>query len=166
MVKMLETANALQDELDSLGLPPAETTPSHSHSVIDIAIVRGTRGYIEVVAHQVNKCYDSACYDACAVMLRRLLETLIIELFEAKGVADHIKLPTGEFMQLRGIIEQLAKEGWDIGRKRLPALNRLKEMGDRSAHDRYYRAMRRDIDNAKDDLRLVVQGLILLANLK
>lgn len=163
---IFEVAKALQAELDSIWLPAAESAPSRSNSVVDIALVRGTRGYIEKVVHQVNNAYDAACYDACAVMLRRLIETLIIEAFEANGLDTNIKLPGGDFMQLRGLIDQTLAENWNLGRSVRPALPRLKDIGDKSAHDRRYNAMRRDIDNIKGDLRIVVQALLYLAKLK
>lgn len=166
MQKLLAASRALQGDLDSVGLPPAESMPSRSHSVLDITLVKGTRGYIEKVAHQVNKTYDDSCYDACAVMVRRLMETLIIEVFVAKGAIDHVKLPNGTLMQLRQLIDQLLVEPWHLGRGMDKALPRLKDVGDRAAHDRFYNAMRRDIDNIKGDLRTVVQALLYLAGLK
>lgn len=167
MAKVLAAAKAMQDDLDSVGLPPEESTPSRSHSVLDIALVRGTRGYIEKVAHQINKTYDDACFDACAVMLRRLVETLIIEAFEANGIDDHIQRPSGDFMQLRDLIDKaLAEKTWNLGRNIMQALPRLKDIGDKSAHDRRFNAMRHDIDKVKDDLRVVLQALVYLAKLK
>lgn len=166
VAKVVAAARAFQDDLDSVGLPPPESTPSYSHSVLDFTLVKGTRGYIEKVAHQVNKTYDAACYDACAVMVRRLMETLIIEVFQSKGALDHITLPTGPLMQLRQLIERLLAEPWHLGRNVDKALPRLKDVGDKAAHDRFYNAMRRDIDNIKDDLRVVVQALLYLAGLK
>lgn len=70
-------------------------------------------------------------------------------------------------MQLRELVDQaLAEKNWNLGRNVRSALPRLKTLGDRSAHDRFYNAMRRDIDNIKDDLRVVVQALLYLAKLK
>jgi hypothetical protein len=48
----------------------------------------------------MNGCFESAWYDACAVMMRRLLETVIIEAFEAKKIDEKIKNAQGEFLQL------------------------------------------------------------------
>ena len=44
--------------------------------------VAGTRGYLERIAYQLNASYDHYLYDCCAVMCRRILETLIIEIYE------------------------------------------------------------------------------------
>src|SRR5258706_4927786 len=54
---------------------------------------RATRHYLMMVVHQINTTYETACFDACAVMLRRLVESLIIEAFEAKGFDHEIKGP-------------------------------------------------------------------------
>ena len=80
-------AKAIQaDVSEELG-PPPEGLPSSKQLVIPTALVRGTRGYIERVANQVNGAYENGWYDACAVMIRRLLETLIIEAFEKHNIA-------------------------------------------------------------------------------
>jgi hypothetical protein len=43
------------------------------------------------VVEQINKSYDIELWDCCAVMCRRLLETLIIEVYEKLGRANEIK---------------------------------------------------------------------------
>jgi hypothetical protein len=133
--------------------------------VLDFELVRGTRVYIENVTRQINKTYEVECYDACAVMIRRLVETLLIEAFEAKNVAAHAQLPDGTFMQLNSLIEKALAEGWNLGRNARQELKRLKEDGDRSAHSRRHMALRSDIDNLKRDLRGVVQELLIVAGI-
>src|ERR1700722_19039389 len=91
------TAKALQEEIREETGPPEEGIRSATQSVILISVVRNTRGYIERVANQINGTYQSGWYDACAVMIRRLLETLIIESFEKHGIAAKIKNPSGDF---------------------------------------------------------------------
>jgi hypothetical protein len=135
-------------------------------AVVAYDLVAGTRGYIEKVVRQINKTYDAACYDACAVLVRRLIETLIIEAFEANSTASTIKNPAGEIMPLRDLVDNMqAETSWNLGRNARKALPRLKSVGDKSAHDRRYNARRDDIDKIKDDLRTVVEELIALARL-
>lgn len=43
--------------------------------------MRGTRGYIERFCHQINRSYENGRYDGRAVMIKRLIETRIIEAF-------------------------------------------------------------------------------------
>lgn len=131
-------------------------------------MVKGTRGYIERVVFQINGCYEKGWFDACAVMMRRLIETLIIECFERYKIADKIKnTSTGDFLFLRDLIEKLLQEpAWNIGKKAKQALPKLKEIGDQSAHSRRYNAHRQDIEKIADDFRIVCQELIYLAEFK
>ena len=62
-----------------------------SDSIVPLSVVRNSRAYIERIVYQVNGCYDSGWYDACAVMIRRLIETLLIEAFESVGISEKIK---------------------------------------------------------------------------
>jgi hypothetical protein len=130
-------------------------------------VVRNTRGYIERVANQVNGTYENGWYDACTVMIRRLLETLIIEAFEQYGIAANIKSSSGEFFYLRDLIDKCVQEGsWNLSRNCKRAMPKLKDIGDKSAHSRRYNAHRGDIDPLLADVRIVVQELVYLAKLK
>jgi hypothetical protein len=164
---IFSTAKAIQaDVAKELG-PPEEGLRAASQRVIPMSIVRATRGYIESIANQANGAYDSGWYDACAVMLRRLLETLIIEAFEHKQIADKIKNSAGDFLYLRDLIDRcLSEPSWNLSRNCKQALPRLKDMGDKSAHSRRYNAHRGDIDPLLVDIRLVVQEFLYLAGLK
>ena len=164
---IFSTAKAIQaDVAKELG-PPEEGLRAASQRVIPMSIVRATRGYIESIANQANGAYDSGWYDACAVMLRRLLETLIIEAFEHKQIADKIKNSAGDFFYLRDLIDRcLSEPSWNLSRNCKQALPRLKDMGDKSAHSRRYNAHRGDIDPLLVDIRLVVQEFLYLAGLK
>jgi hypothetical protein len=147
---------------------PEEGMQSESHLVIVQALTRGTRGYIEKIANQINGCYAHGWFDASAVMIRRLLETLIIECFEAKGIASKIKDPrTGDFFFLRDLITATLNETtWNLGRTTQKALPKLKDIGDKSAHSRRFTATKSDINDIRDEFRIVVQELLYLAGLK
>jgi len=60
-------------------------------ALFPMEIVKGTRNYIEKLATQANGCYQKGWYDACAVMVRRLIEILIIDSFDAKGKLRDIR---------------------------------------------------------------------------
>jgi hypothetical protein len=131
-------------------------------------MVSGTRGYIESTAFQINGCYENGWYDACAVMMRRLVETLIIECFEQHGLSSRIQRPqTGEFFMLSDLINAAMNEStWNLGRNTRRGLPKLKSIGDQSAHSRRYNAHREDLDKVSDHFRIVCQELLYLANLK
>jgi hypothetical protein len=160
-------AKAIQADIDRELGPPEEGLRSATQRVLPVSIVRGTRGYIERVVNQVNGAYEKGWYDASAVMIRRLLETLIIEAFEHHGAADKIKNPSGDFLYLKDLIDACLREpAWNLGRSCKQAMPRLKDIGDKSAHSRRFNAHRGDIDTLLSDIRVVAQELVYLAGLK
>jgi Domain of unknown function (DUF4145) len=160
-------AKGLQaDIVTELG-PPPEGLRAAQNLVLPMTLVRGTRGYIERIANQVNGAYENGWYDACAVMIRRLLETLIIETFEKHQIANKIKNTSGDFLYLRDLVGKTLEEGsWNLTRNCKQALPRIKDIGDRSAHSRRYNAVRGDLTPLLTDIRLVAQELLYLAHLK
>ncbi|WP_198783262.1 DUF4145 domain-containing protein [Shewanella putrefaciens] len=163
----LSKIKALSDELRAKNPPPEDTGHSIEQPIIYLSLVKGTRGYIEKLSHQINGTYENGWYDSCAVMIRRLIETLIIECFESKGIANKIQNSDGDFLYLSDLISAaLSESSWNIGRNAKKSLKALKDIGDKSAHSRRFIAQRRDIDNVMADIRNVVQELIFLASLK
>ena len=149
------------------GRPPDDGVAAESHQLVPPAIVRGTRGYIEKITNQINGSYERGWFDACAVMMRRLLETLIIECFEQYTISDKIKTDQGDYMFLRDLIGKvLAENSWTLSRNTRSALPKLKDIGDRSAHSRRYIAHRQDIEPIRFEFRCAVQEFVYLANLK
>jgi len=147
--------------------PPEEGMGSETQQALPMSLLRNTRGYLEKVGNQVNGCYERGWYDGCTVMLRRLIETLIIEAFEHHGIAGKIKGESGDFLYLRDLISKaLGETTWNLSRNTKRALPQLKDIGDRSAHSRRYNAHRADVDKVIPDLRVVVQEFVYLANLK
>jgi len=164
---ILVLAKNLQNDFDQEVRPSSQGAPSKSDKVLYFALFKGTRGYLEQLVHQINGSYDHGWYDACAVIIRRLVETLIIESFEAHSIASKIKNSNGDFQFLSDLIPATINESsWNLGRNAKQALPRLKDIGDKSAHSRRFVAHRQDIDKVIDDLRVVSQELLYLAKLK
>jgi hypothetical protein len=151
------------NRLEGLTADPIPTT----EQVLPMAVVAGTRGYIQKVTLQCNGCYEHAWYDACSVMIRRIIETLIIEVYEADGRSQHIKDSNGEFRMLRDLVTIiLADTAFNLGRDVKRSLPELKELGDRSAHKRRYNATKGDIDKILSGFRVTVEELLHLAKMK
>ena len=160
-------ASGLQRLVNQTIRPPSEIAVSRDEPVIYMAMVRGTRGYIERVAHQANGTYANGWYDACAVMIRRLLETLIIECYESHKIEARIKDSTGNYLFLKDLVDRVLSEStWTLGRTARAVLPKLKELGDKAAHNRRYNAHREDLDKVLKDLRDAVQELLVLSRLK
>lgn len=164
---VLELARKIRESIPGKPKPPDDGLFPNTEHVIPFSVVRGSRGYIEKVTNQINGTYENGWFDACAVMIRRLIETLIIETFEHYGIADRIMNSTGDFLQLQDLVEKtLGEPSWNLSRGTKRALPKLKSIGDLSAHSRRFIAHRQDIEKNIDDLRVVVQELIYLAALK
>jgi hypothetical protein len=153
--------------LDDEYLPSLDVQPvRRSNSVLPLELVVGTRQYIERVVLQLNGSYDGSMFDCCAVMCRRLLETLIIEVYETHGRADELKGSDGHFMMFSGLLAKLeADRSFNIGRNSMQGLRDFKKLGDLSAHNRRFNARRDDIDRIRDGLRVASEELLTLAGL-
>lgn len=163
----LSIAQKIQQEAPIRYVPPSEGTIPKNQAVLPHALVKNTRGYIERVVYQINGSYEKGWFDACAVMMRRLLETLIIEVFEKFKIANKIKNSNGDFLYLADLISATLREpSWNIGRNTKSALPKLKNIGDQSAHSRRFNAHREDIDKILPDFRTSSQELLYLAKLK
>lgn len=131
------------------------------------AIWKNTRGYIEKITFQVNGCFQYGFYDGASVLLRRLVETLLIECYEHEKTQSRIVDSDGNYLMLSGIIaDAVDKSGLSLGRETKTVLRDLKAIGDRAAHNRRYNAVRADLEKIRLGVRLAVDELIQLAELK
>jgi hypothetical protein len=90
---------------------PADQTHLEESGVFPLVTLNKTkRGYLVSIGKQANGCYKAGWYDGCAVMMRRLLETSIIEAFEAKKIETRIKDTQGDFFQLTGLVNAALAE--------------------------------------------------------
>jgi hypothetical protein len=143
----------------------APAAPRDTGSVIPVGLATA-RGYLEKVVLPLNASYDAQLYDCCAVMCRRLLETLIIEVYEHCGRASEIKGTDGHFLMLNGLATFFESDkAFNMSRNGLKGLRDFKNLGDLSAHNRWFIARKEDIDRVRDGLRVAVEELVHLAKL-
>ena len=135
-----------------------------SDNLFPLEIFYNTRLYLERTAKEVLLCYDMHLYNACLVMVRRLLESLIIEIFEFYKVQSRIKDKRGNFKFCGDLIDELLaeKDLWTIGRNATKALPAIKSLGDMCAHNRRFNACKADVDKNKDGLRIILEELVHL----
>jgi hypothetical protein len=147
---IFSVAKAIQADVKKELGPPEEGLRSSTQSVIPL-----------------SGAYENGWYDACAVMIRRLLETLIIEAYEHHNLTAKIKNVAGDFFYLKDLINICLQEtAWNLSRNCRQAMPKLKDIGDKSAHSRRYNAHKGDIDPLLADIRLVVQEFVYIAGLK
>jgi len=99
--------------------------------------------------------------------MRRLVETLIIEAYETLKREAEIKDQNGNYLMLKELASRATgPNSIGLGRDAKDALGKIKEMGDRSAHNRRYNAVQSDLDKVQSGVRVVVDELINIANIR
>lgn len=135
-------------------------------SVLPRELFQPSRDYLEKVVFQLNASYDLGLFDCCAVMCRRTLETLLIEVYEVAGRANEIKGSDGHFLMFAGLLAYFEKDkNFHPSRNALKGLRDFKLLGDLSAHNRRFNARKDDIDRVRDGLRIAAEELLSLARL-
>lgn len=116
--------------------------------------------YIKDIAKEMCLCYDSGCYTACLVMMRKFLEALIIETFINKGIENNIK-NENTYLPLSSLIntylsENSIKKSRNISKK----ITNVKEHGDIAVHTYRFKANKSFVDNIRNDFNIVVQNIL------
>ena len=160
---------SVRDAFDSkYGQKAVDHTPK-TEQVLPLALIKATRrGYLERIILQANGCYECGWYDGCAVMMRRFVETMIIEVYEAHGKASEIKDSSGHFIMLRDLLTKFLNDTtWNLQRETQRVLPEVKALGDNSAHARRFIAIKEDVDKLLQNhrYRTAAEDLLRLANL-
>ncbi|MHC4054680.1 hypothetical protein [Bradyrhizobium sp. 25ACV] len=159
----LSKKSLLEQKYESLLKRPMPKVESHVLASDDFL---ATRRYLETLVRQINGSYQFGFYDACVVLCRRLMETLLIEAFEQNSHSAAIK-HQGNYVQLSDIIG-IAKSGQFIKLSRGSAeiLEEVKSAGDTAAHNRTYITKPQDVDDLKLKFRRVIAELMHLAKIE
>jgi hypothetical protein len=149
--------------VDKLG---AKKAAKSTDTILPRELFNNNRSYIEKVVYQINASYDAGLFDCCAVMCRRLLETLIIETYEAAKSEDQIRNKDGHFFMFSDLLRVLlADKEFNVSRNAQKGLKDFKALGDQSAHNRRFNARGDDIDRVRDGIRVASEELLHLAKL-
>lgn len=171
MLDRIKTAVALaktlkDDAPKNFVAPPVGSRPANEH-ILPFSIVKNTRGYIERVANQVNGCYEKGWFDGSAVMMRRMVETLIIECYEFHMVQARIQDSVGNYLALDDLINKILQESaFSLTKNVKAGLPKIKKLGDLSAHSRKFNAGPHDIEDVRLDFRVIVEELLYVSNIR
>lgn len=142
------------------------TVIQNDGTLLDKDIFIGHTTYLDKLCCQANHCYENNCYDACATMLRRILEILLIKSYENLKIEDEIKDADGNYFMLERICNN-AKTNRTLGLSRVKNdLNSIRDLGNFAAHKILYNTTKQDIDNKRDKLRALLEELLYKAGLK
>jgi len=132
-------------------------------SILPTEWFAGTRAYLERMVHQVNGCYEYGFYDGCATLGRRLLESLLIEVYVSRQRHQEVQ-QNGVFVGLERLIAHICKDSTIALSRNAPrTMREVKQLGDFAAHDRVYITEQLDIDDLKARYRRLIRELGQLA---
>lgn len=159
-----QIASNIQKEIKEEGLVCIEEPEIPLIQIIPESLTRDCKKYIKIVVREINGAYEKGFFSACAVMIRRLIETCMIEAFEHKGKASVIKKAnSNEFKSANEIKNELLQNPFGIlPRNARRALNNknILELGHKCAHDRFFTARKHDVDDIKNEVRSLIEYLI------
>ena len=124
--------------------------------------------YIIKLFQQINCCYENKCYDAAALMMRRLTEVLLILNFQQFGIEDMILVTPSElkYKNLSEIIsitkDNAVKLHFD--KDMLKILTKVKDLGNYAAHKITYNVHKEAIEEIKTSYQILIQQLLNNAN--
>lgn len=135
--------------------------------LLPLDIIETAPYYIKLTAKQMNQCFECCLYDATLVMMRKLIETLIIECFERHGIDGSIKDNNGQFFFLSDLISKFVTSNkWNVSRNLESHIKQVKKYGDLSAHNRRFLAKKSDMNDFKFEMRQVIQEIIMIIDYK
>lgn len=141
-------------------------TIESNNELLEEAKFCGKRSFLTKLIQQINFCYGHNCYDACAVLMRRLFEVLLVLTYQNKGVEGDIQKPDGSHKMLEGIVKDAVQnQSLGIPSRISKNFDAFREVGNNSAHSITYTAGKLDIDNIVRDYRVMLEDLYTRAGL-
>lgn len=133
--------------------------------VLDENLFLGKRGFLDKLIKQINNCYRNNCYDACAVLMRRTFEIVLILSYENLGIQHEIKDNNGDFMMLEKIVTNAVQNRTlQISRSR-KEYDQIRDLGNFAAHKIHFNTRKSDIDDIKQIYRVCLEELYYKAGL-
>ena len=135
-------------------------TIESNNELLEEAKFCGKRPFLTKLIQQINFCYGHNCYDACAVLMRRLFEVMLILTYQNKGVEVDIQKPDGSHKMLEGIVKDAVQnQSLGIPSRISKNFDAFREVGNNSAHSITYTAGKLDIDSIVRDYRVMLEDL-------
>ena len=155
---------ALERDLGTLWIDTV--TIESNNELIEEAKFCGKRLFLTRLIQQINFTYGNNCYDACAVLMRRLFEVLLILSYQNKGIESDITKPDGSHKMLEGIVKDAVQNKvLGVPVRISKNFDSFREVGNNSAHSITYTAGKLDIDSIVRDYRVMLEDLYNRAGL-
>lgn len=134
--------------------------------IIDETKFSGKRKFLDRLIFQINHSYENNCFDACAVLMRRLFEVMLVLSYQKLGIDNEIKDSSDSgYIMLEGIVSN-AKNNTTLKLSRIKnEFDTFRKVGNFSAHNITYTAGKKDIDDIKLNYRVMLEELYNKAGL-
>jgi len=140
---------------------------AHHDSVIPDSLLQKERAFIRSLIAQINCSYEQNLFDACAVLMRRLLEILLILSYQEQKLEAEILDANGNHKQLNSIISDAeTNKRLALSKNTRETLDVFRKLGNFSAHKIYYNANRRSVESVILDYRAIIEELMYKCGLR
>jgi hypothetical protein len=155
----LATREALSKQYPDLS--ESEEVVSDDSLLPEVLFDEARRPYLKKIAQQINSSYENNLFDACALMMRRLLEILLIHAFQNLTTEDEIKDQDGDYVNLKTLVNK-AKSSKQISLSNSvrKSIDDFRELGNLSAHRVTYNCRRDDIRKIRLEYRALIEELL------
>lgn len=154
----------LKEKISDISI--SEEVISDDSIIPEIIVRHAKRQYLTKIVQQINSTYERNSFDACALMMRRLLEILLIHCFEAANIPEQIKDEEGNYQNLKSLINKaISKPEIKLSSESRREIDHFRELGNLSAHRIRYNCRRDDIKNTRLTYRAIIEELLYLAKL-
>lgn len=148
------------DATDDINIEQNET-------ILPLAIFDNLQQNFQSICKQINASYEHNLYDCTAVMMRRLLEGLLITMYQNNGIESKIKNKNGRHFTLDKIIKNAENNSQlSLSSSTKNSMYKFKNLGNYSAHKIWYNTTKKDIEPLVFDYRVVIEELIYKSKLK
>ena len=160
-------ATAIKELTSRIPEIPRQTLEIDSDgSILPDSLLYGKRDYILRFGKQINVSYSKNLYDACAVLMRRMVEICLIHTYENLGLEPTIKNGKS-FIDLKAIIKDaVTNPVLNLTSNSRECLDEFRELGNLSAHRLFYNCKPEEINRVKFKFRLLVEELFNKAGSK
>lgn len=114
---------------------------------------------------EMNAAYRFGIYNGCEVLMRRVFENLLIMSYEKNGIVDEIK-SNGQYKELGQIVRNAETNATlNLSRSKLD-YTKMVLIFNTSAHNRYYLATKKSVDEIKHLYAVAIAELLHKAKMK
>ena len=157
--------NELSDQIEKI-LNDTEKIETTS-CLFDLSLFLGARGYLDILFRQIDNCYNNNCYDACAVLIRRVFEILLIESYKNLGIEGQIKDTNDNYFMLEKICNNAKRNlTLNLSRNTKESLDQIRDLGNFAAHKITYNTRKSDIDKIYNSIRACFEELYYKSGFK